>query len=274
MKPPSKIRQHFIPVQPAVKGVENNVAYREMMPDTLLQPFIYCYWDLKSSQYLSSPFTYKVIPDGCIDIYFPIDEPDQSFVMGFCNQYVEYSLGHTFHYAGIRFLPTVFTRFFGISADELNNRFETLDNVVPEIASYIANHISPDSSLPYIKRMLDHWFLNHLTQTEVTGDPRVTEAVRIILENSGTISIERDLNTGLSRRQLRRLFKVFVGGTPKSFSKVVRFQHILKEASGLQHLKQSSLLYNAGYYDQAHFINEFRSFYGESPGRVFGHDPD
>jgi len=272
MKPHCNIRQHFNPVQP--KGVENNVSYWEIAPDFRLQSFIYCYWELKSSQHLTSSFNYKVVPDGCIDIYFLLEEPDQSFVMGFSNHYVEFSLGHTFHYAGIRFLPTVFPRFFGIPAVELNNRFEPLDNVVPAVASYIADQLSPDSPLQSIKTALDRYFIGHLAQTDVSGDSRVTKAVQIILENSGTLSVARDLNTGLSQRQLRRAFKVFVGGTPKSFSKVIRFQHILKKAACSLNLRKSSLLHDAGYYDQAHFINEFKTFYGESPGRVFGHDID
>ncbi|MCC5906820.1 MAG: helix-turn-helix transcriptional regulator [Balneolaceae bacterium] len=272
MKLLSNLRQHFIPVQPAVKGVDKNIIYREIVPDIKLQPFIYCYWELRTSQDLASSFDYKVVPDGCIDIFFPLEKPDQSYVMGFHNLYKEYTLGHSFQYVGIRFLPTIFPRFFGISADEINNRSEALENVVPAVASFISTHLSPDKPLLTIKNTLDRYFLNHLAQTDVIGDQRVIEAVRIILENAGTISVARDLNTGLSRRQLRRLFRVFVGGAPKSFCKVIRFQYILKKNFTLKHIRKSNLLDDAGYYDQAHFIKEFRDFYGDSPGQVLGQD--
>ncbi len=268
MKSTFNLRQHFIPVQPAVKGVENNVSYREILPDTELQPFVYCYWELKSSQSLTTSFNYRVVPDGCIDIFFRLCEPDQSFVMGFSNQYTEYSLGHSFHYIGIRFLPTVFPRLFGIRADELSNRFETLENVVPDISSFIERHLTPDMCLLEIKNMLDSNFLHRLSHIAV-DDRRVTEAIRIILANTGSVSITNDLKTGLSQRQMRRLFRFYVGSTPKMFSKVVRFQYILRETPSFQQSRKNKLFYDAGYYDQAHFINEFKTLFGLPPGRAF-----
>lgn len=84
------------------------------------------------------------------------------------------------------------------------------------------------------------------------------------------VDIENDLNTGISSRQLRRLFDFYIGDTAKTFSKVVRFQNILRANPSSQSLRQNKLFFDVGYYDQAHFIKEFKNFYGVTPSKAFG----
>ena len=92
----------------------------------------------------------------------------------------------------------------------------------------------------------------------------------MILKNFGMVDVERDLNTGISARQLRRLFEFYIGDTAKTFSKVVRFQNILKSKPSSQSLRQNKLFFDSGYYDQSHFIKEFKNFYGVTPSKAFG----
>ena len=101
-------------------------------------------------------------------------------------------------------------------------------------------------------------------------DTRLYNAIEIILNNYGVIDIEKDLDTGISPRQLRRLFEYYIGDTAKTFSQVVRFQNILKAKPSSQSLRQNKMFYENGYYDQAHFIKEFKNFYGVTPSKAFG----
>ena len=78
------------------------------------------------------------------------------------------------------------------------------------------------------------------------------------------------MNTGVSQRQLRRLFEFYIGDTAKTFAKVVRFQNILRAKPSSQSLRQNKLFFDVGYYDQAHFIKEFKNFYGVTPSKAFG----
>jgi len=97
-----------------------------------------------------------------------------------------------------------------------------------------------------------------------------TYAVTLIVQNYGVLNVEKDLDAGLSPRQLRRLFEYYVGDSAKTFCQVVRFQNILRAKPSQQSLRESKLFYDNGYYDQAHFIKEFRNFYGVTPGKAFG----
>ena len=69
----------------------------------------------------------------------------------------------------------------------------------------------------------------------------------------------------LNYKRLERMFKKQVGLSPKAYSKVVRVQHILQQLEAAPGQKLVELAYHAGYFDQAHFIREFRSVTGVTP---------
>lgn len=264
-----QIRRFYFPVQPTVRGAGQSVHYRQILPAVGVQNYIYCYWQLKTTEQLNTPFFYRVVADGCIDIFFELSNPTDSFVMGFCKKYTQFALAPTFNYVGIRFFPTMFPQLFRINAMDLSNRFEALAIIVPKVAQYIATNFHPQLTLPLIKEKFDDFFQNYLSTVTFNEDNRLYEAITIILKNYGVLNLKEDLNTGISDRQLRRLFKFYIGDSPKTFSKVVQFQNILLAKPSSQSLKFHKLFYNHGYYDQAHFIKDFKHFYGVTPTKAF-----
>ncbi|MET0299977.1 MAG: helix-turn-helix domain-containing protein [Flavitalea sp.] len=267
-----QLRKLYNPIQPAVRQSGDNVTYREYLPAEALNELIYCYWELKTSAPLTEPFCYRVVADGCIDIYFDMNDASEKYVMGFCRKYTEFELASSFHYFGIRFLPAMFPKLFKIDASELSNRFEFLQKVLPDVSEFINNVIFELKDTDKIIRKLNDHFIALLASARLNNDPRVFEAIALILEKGGAIQTDSDISTGLSSRQLRRLFQYYIGDTPKTFSKVVRFQNILRAKPSLQSLRKNKLFFDVGYYDQAHFIKEFKTFYGVTPTRAFGRE--
>lgn len=74
---------------------------------------------------------------------------------------------------------------------------------------------------------------------------------------------------GISTPTLFRLFKNNVGLNPKSFLKTFRFRNILNEIINRQ-CSLTSTAHSHLYYDQAHFIKDFKSFSGHSPNQLIG----
>ena len=269
MKINEQIRQLYKPIQPTIKQSEKNVTYQEITPKNPLREFIYCYWQLKTETTLSTQFNYSVVADGCIDIFFELNTPKDSYVMGFCKKYTEFPLQNTFNYIGIRFLPTMFPLIFGFNASELSNRFESLNKIEAKTAEFIEQKINISQNLEEIKTLFDDYFQNKIKNTPFSIDKRLYDAMEIILKNFGVVNIKTDLNTGISQRQLQRLFKYYIGDSPKTFCKVVQFQNILRAKPSNQSLKANKLFYDIGYYDQAHFIKDFKNFYGITPTKAF-----
>ncbi|AKJ32024.1 transcriptional regulator, AraC family [Caldimonas brevitalea] len=72
--------------------------------------------------------------------------------------------------------------------------------------------------------------------------------------------------SGLSARRFIDVFCAEVGQTPKRYSRLCRFQAAVARLHGQPDLEATSLALHCGYYDQAHFIHDFRAFAGFTPG--------
>lgn len=71
---------------------------------------------------------------------------------------------------------------------------------------------------------------------------------------------------GMSSRHFIGIFRAQVGMTPKAFGRIRRFQASLRRIHGKQEIDWVSTALECGYYDQSHFIRDFRQFSGITPG--------
>lgn len=232
------------------------------MPDERLRSYIYCYWQLKTILPLATPFNYCVIADGCIDIFFECDTPAENYIMGFSTTAAEFSLGCSFNYVGIRFLPSAFPALFDVNAAELSNKVELLSVVKRPLANVSVLNFDSGISMAETKLAFDNYFLKVISSISIKADARFMQALQIILSRHGILQVEKDLPLPISSRHLRRLFEYYIGGTPKVFSNVVRFQNTIKSS-----LKNNFVSCD-GYYDQAHLIKAFKTLYGQTPGKA------
>jgi len=262
------LRKHFIPIQPSVKALQADVDYQEFTVAQGLQDLIHCYWQLKTNHNLAEPYNYRVVSDGCIDIFFDLKNPANSSVMGFCKKFTEFSIGTAFNFGGIRFYPSAFPKLFGVSAELLKDKDQPLELVLPTMSEFLKETVQEDfrNSLT----SLDNHLTSFLNQDKQELDSRFKDALMKILKQYGHLETDSELNVGISPRQLRRLFNYYIGTTPKSFAQVVRFQYILNARPSAQSLKENRIFYDVGFYDQAHFIKNFKRFYGVTPNQAFG----
>ena len=263
------IKKYYKPIQPTVSKNGGKITYEEIYPKNEIQNFVHCFWQLKTREKLSEDFNYRVVSDGCIDIFFDHQQPNESFVMGFCRKFTEFSIGKEFDYIGIRFLPTAFPLLFEINAKSLSNQAQDLKNIKPDISKWISSEIKPGSSFEQISKILNEKLIEIINDSNIALDQRFLNSLILIFEKKGFLDTEKDLVTGLSPRQLRRIFDYYIGTTAKSFSNVVRFQHILNAKPSKLSLKNNKLYFDVGFFDQAHFIKNFKTFYGVTPSEAF-----
>jgi len=72
---------------------------------------------------------------------------------------------------------------------------------------------------------------------------------------------------GISDRYIQKLFLQYVGIAPKSFFSVQRFNKSLRMVRSAE-MSLTNIAYECGYYDQAHFIKEFRGYTGMAPSQL------
>ena len=72
----------------------------------------------------------------------------------------------------------------------------------------------------------------------------------------------------LGIKQFERTFSKYVGVNPKKFASIIRFQNVIQMKS--KHKKSmSQIAFDNGYYDQSHFLHDFKSLTGLTPKDFF-----
>lgn len=101
--------------------------------------------------------------------------------------------------------------------------------------------------------------------------PAVAFAVGKILADPAQATVaDIARKTGWSHKHLVALFDKFVGVSPKEFVRISRFQKAILAIGNEVSVDWSQLVYDCGYYDQAHFIKDFKRFSGLSPVAYLG----
>lgn len=210
------------------------------------------------------------VPDGCIDIMFywshDLDEMGAD-VLGTLLQPHAVKVHSGCHYFGVRFLPG--QHFFpgDISFSEMVEHTLPLEKrlqgaiLVEQIATAASfsdrMRIFMEAYLPGYGKQMDRVRQNSLSQY----------AIGRIIKAHGNVTV-KDLaeSAGYSERNLNRVFTGEIGITPKKFSRIIRFQNALQalEEHGIRDYRLCDIN-EFGYYDEAHFIHDFKAFCGQSP---------
>ena len=248
------------------------------MPCAALKPFVQHYWILETTHPAPIGSRDKVLPYGHPEIGFIYgddyrfyqtgQEPallPKSFVAGqFCQSYYLEPTGAT-GVIGIRFTPTGLFALFQVSMSSLTNKITDFAEIggeeVPEITAEIIEATPNDRRIEVIETYLLGKLANHKAQTNL-----LQRTVDLILKEIGNVTMgEICEKVNISARQLERKFKEQIGMSPKLFSRVVRVNHALKLLRTNPTYNWQDIIFLCGYYDQAHFIKDFKDLTGECP---------
>ena len=243
------------------------IIYREVKPDPVLQPWVYCYWQFEyRPEKGSGPLAHSVLPDGCVSLVFFYQADSNTRVhlfFGPRTQNLDTQVAPNSVYLGVRFYPWAFQPLFGFSPSEIKNQ-SVFDPALPK-----GLDISP-IIVALQQDFVDYALLNRVLAAALprplpTIDSRIRQAIREILANQGNVKV-KELATRvlLSERQFQRRFKFQVGLTPKEFMRVRRVRQSVIQM--LLHEEDfQEVLLESGYFDQAHFIHDFSQVVGTTP---------
>ena len=99
-------------------------------------------------------------------------------------------------------------------------------------------------------------------------DPLVLHAAQQIKSDQGTTRIKELIGAlSISRDAFEKRFRQTIGTSPKQFSNITRIRSLIERAK--DHKTLTELAYSYGYFDQSHFIKDFKIFTGQSPSHFF-----
>ncbi|WP_343604088.1 helix-turn-helix domain-containing protein [Fluviicola sp.] len=156
-----------------------------------------------------------------------------------------------------------FSHFTAHPANELFNLSLSLDAIfskdkVAQVEDELAIATTDSKRIKIVEQFL----ISQLRDIE--SDKLIVEAVKLIYQSKGTIRI-KELNEKLfiSQSPFEKRFRKVVGTTAKKFASIVRFNAVLDNLDKTKTLTE--ICYENNFFDQAHFIKDFKQFTGDTP---------
>jgi AraC-like DNA-binding protein len=163
---------------------------------------------------------------------------------------------------GAHFKPGGAFPFLGLPASELHDQHVALADLWGGAAFDLQECVMDAPTPAVMFRILEAALLDRL-RDPVMRHPAVAFA---LCEMGGAQPLTAVTDQiGLSARRFSQLFGEQVGLSPKRYQRVMRFQAVLRRIYDAAPLNWADVAFDCGFFDQAHFIHEFRAFSGLSP---------
>lgn len=246
--------------------------YQQQDPDPVFAHLIKRFWwiDSEGDQTIELQ---KIVPDGYPELIFHYNDPYQinldgtwqlqskHLIAGQIRQHFFLKNTGRSGMFGIKLQPWSVYEIFGLDMSKLSDRVIPIelseDHPVMEIISNLGSNKDLQSFISHCY----HCFEN----IRAIDPPPLQQSIEKIIAKKGAITLKElsaQLNT--SERSIERYFNKYIGLAPKFYSRIIRFAHIF-ELVKKHEQDWSAITYYAGYFDQSHFIRNFKEFTGEEP---------
>lgn len=255
--------------------------YQTFPPPKDLEDYVDCFWVLAAPEGSGDPEI--VLPDGKTELivhfgqHFLKSEIDPAtgtatfveqarvLMSGQLTERIWLKSSGEIGVVSVRFNPAGAARFFDLPYEDLVDRVVDFHRFEPDVSKTLHDAIgAAPSHEARVEIMRD--LLVSLLRRESEEDVFVRQACRYIMKSEGEYSVQELVKLiGFSERQLERKFKKQVGISPKTLSRIMRFQRFLALTKRQSDMTLAEAAHSCGYYDQSHFIRDFTKFAGVSP---------
>ena len=240
--------------------------YQKYNPDIRLTPWVKNYWS--ASSFVSSEVTPKVFPDGCTDIIFKFDKTrgtSYAGLFGIMTTFIEVDYPTSVQMFGIRFKPAGITAFTKIPVNEFTDQSVELALLETLFDKSFYETLPEKQSFAEIVAHTNSYLINQLSGL-YHFNKQIIHAVDMIYFSKGQLSPAKVASdVCLCQRHFERKFKSAIGVNPKTFAKIVRFEHALQCIRNCSYQDLLSVALECGYYDHTHLIKDFKTFSGDTP---------
>lgn len=256
------------------------MSYDFAYPAQKLKPYIKQYWAIENVVKNGEDYTQRIVPSGLPELIIYIDHKPTSqkrsveehcLLNGQHNDYYDILICKNLSLFSISFQPQGLSQFFKIPLSELTNQSVPLKYINRALSDELQKRLSEKISFRDRVHIAENYFYQLLANNQNYFEfRRLSDTIEIIRNARGIVEIDLlAQNACWSRKQFERKFLEYIGMSPKKYLKIVRFQSAVFTKSKNTALSMTELAYACGYYDQSHFINEFKILTGMTPKQYF-----
>lgn len=253
------------------------INYFTITPPASLSRYVRCFWVLESTL---PAYTHRSMADVCCEMVFHYNGQftemkggrselaSLTAIHGPSEHIRRFHIEQSFGIFGVYFYPFAIPAFFGVPSLELSNQMPDLPAFMQTEGRVLEEQMIIAKDNGQRVRIITHYLESKLAKHR-EPEHRVCSSIEFMIQNRGGGKIEQLADQYfLSKRQFERSFKEYAGLTPKLFSRIVRF-HAACAHYGANNQSLTSIAYACGYYDQSHFIHDFKKFSGYHPKTFF-----
>jgi AraC-like DNA-binding protein len=251
--------------------------FQFIKPGPFLSQYIKHYWVLEAED-SEGEVCERVIPTGNIELMFhyrktfviktpeqPVFQP-RSLVSGISSYYSDVATCGESGVIAVTFYPHGASHFFDFPLMEIENASIDLGDIFNLKIKEIEEQICTTNSLHERIRIIEKFLISCYKPINNNNELLIKQGVGIINQSKGQINaLDLSRKLLLTKKSLERKFSEFLGKTPKQFIRIVRFQGIIQSLSAPGNKYLTQLAYENGYFDQAHFVKDFKKLSGYTP---------
>lgn len=257
-------------------------------PSSVLEPYIKYYWILDYESEIIEPI--RVIPYGCVQFTFYLGHriqslsssntsyfKDQAVVSGQSSMFMDVVPQGKIRLITIVFKPFGAKPFFDFPISYIKNNIVSIKDINNGEWIDLENRLGDCDSITEIISTLEKTLTKKLEKNSLFNSyssinyNRMIHAVKEIDKSNGNIKSKKLSSIiCLSDKQFNRIFTDYIGNNPKEFMRIIKYQSVLYKLQNtnlkdIQNIDFQDLVYDFGYYDQSHLINNFKQFTGYTP---------
>lgn len=221
----------------------------------------------------------RVVPTGNLQLMFHYRKPfvmtfpdrevalqPQSFASGLSSKFMDASTQGASGVITIEFQPYGACNFFRFSLREIEDQSIRLNDIFTNEVKYLEEQICECDDLPTRISLIEQFLTENLVPVDVRDFRLMKQAVELVQQSGGQIKASQLASKlTVTSKCLERKFASLVGKSPKQFIRIVRFQEVMNGLIRQQPDYLTEYAFNNGYFDQSHFIHEFKTFSGYTP---------
>lgn len=169
---------------------------------------------------------------------------------------------------GVKFKPEAFVQLFNIKVNDIINNHIDAECVFGSSINYVIDRVINAATFKDRVLLIEDFVKSAVKANPINEDHFAT-SLKLIRNCTSPFTTSLLTNKlQVSERTLQRIYKDNIGVGPKAYHRIIRFKKAMELAKSKQ-MNLTSISYELGYTDQAHFIKDFKVFSGVSPKYVF-----
>lgn len=208
------------------------------------------------------------IPDGCVDMIFCCDPVNpQAYICGTVLEPKAVLIRPNCCYFGVRFLPAYNPVLENsILMKELVGHMIPFDSLIQDNKMFYGICSTTDFNTQIQVFLHSYMSIYQRIRPMENNNLLVLHTANLMIRSCGCITIEKIAEeTGYTSRYINKCFQSETGLSPKQFSKIIRFQAAVSALNEPVVHSLTEIANNLGYFDQSHFIHDFKQFTGFTP---------